>query len=368
MMRSLRTLGLSCTFAILAMVFGHLPATAGELKRDIPAATKIIDSDNSSFKDMEPSGLVSGGSSVLYMVSDNGKIVKLTLGSDSKATAETLFNEAKGNDFESLAVVPAKSGFLYIGVEGSGKDKPSIREFNLSNKSFTKNEWKLEGVSDDMEGMTFVPDDKVKDGFKGYFLACSQKSTTVYGYHLPSSNTHKKKTFKADFKVELRDAKTGMSDLYYSPDTSVLYVAYDDENPGKKGDQALWEYERSGKGKDASYGLIAQTTMPSPGFEAITVTSTSQNAGDLPVVGLYAGFDLSSKQPSGKNRIDLYPGYLAYQVCGGKASTCADILHSHCGWCASGKADQPRASYGWSKGPVTGNCKTWIWEAKDCKK
>jgi hypothetical protein len=377
-MRSFRTLGLSCLFSILAMVLGHLPTAAGELRRDIPAVKMVIDTSAADFEGMEPSGLVPGGKDILYMVSDNGKIVKLTLSFSTDperspavtAKAETLYEETdkkKGN-FESVAIVPGKSNLLYVGIEGTGKNKPSIRELNLTTKTFTEGSWELKEVSPHVESMTFVPDGTAKKGFGGYFLAASSGKGTVYAYDLPTERKkNKTQAFGSAFTVNLPQAKSGMSDFYYFADKSVLYVAYDDENPGTTaGNQALWEYERVGTGKNASYGLIAQTTMPNPGLEAVTAITDADKP--FPTVHLYTGLDISTRQPKQKNRIDLYSGYLTYAICGGRASKCSDIRGSHCGWCKSGSTDQPRAIYGSYTGPVTGSCQSqnWIWTYDKC--
>jgi hypothetical protein len=368
MMRSFRTLALSCLFYILAMAPGHLPVAAGELQRDIPSVKTVIDTSAAGFVKMEPSGLVPGQGNVLYMVSDNGKIVMLTL--TDPVTAHTIYAETdeKQGDFESIAIVPGKSDRLYVGVEGSGKkNKPSIREFNLTTKKFTDQRWELKDVSPHMESMTFVPDDTAKKGFGGYFLAASSGNGKVYAYDLPAT-LKKTKSFGSAFSVDLPKSQKGMSDFYYFPAKSVLYVAYDDENPGATaGNQALWEYERAGTGKSATYGLIAQTRMPSPGLEAVTATTRSDTP--FPTVHLYTGLDISSTQRKGdqKNRIDLYSGYLTYSICGGTSSVCSDIRGSHCGWCQSDNAGQPRARYGSSGGPVTGICQNWTWKYDDCR-
>jgi Esterase-like activity of phytase len=349
-----RTLAPKYLLAFLSIVLFTLPLAAAQLQG------------------LEPSGIVSRGGDTLYVVSDNGKILEVTL--DLKTDPVTVESskyifegtEDKSNDFEGVAIVPGKAGFLYVGVEGV-KDKktnirPSIKEFNITDKKFTGNVWELKDIAYDdnsgMESLTFVPDRTAsKKGLGGYFLAAGQKDKKgeIYVYDLPVNSKPKTSTVSKSFSFSIKQCKT--SDLYYFPARSVLYVAFDEPCSGKPG-RAVWEYKRVGEGKKASYGLIAQTTFGKPGKEAITVVE--KTAAPSPAVYLYLGFDTT--EAGNKNRVDLYQPYEEYPRCGGENSKCSDINGSHCGWCASDN----KALYGSFDRPQEGKCQNWIWKSEQC--
>lgn len=362
-MRDLRVWEVLCLSAVLCV--SSAPYLAAELKRDVPSAQKITEK-----KDLEPSGIVSTDEKILYVVSDNAKIMKIILkiDKDGAVTVESddyIFQGDKSDknyDFESVAFVPDRPGFLYVGIEGHKKKKqdikPAIREFNLTTNDFTDQKWELKDIDyndkSGMEALTFVPDTTAKGGFKGYFLAASQKDKKgkINAYDL---DPMKSGAVSKSFDFTIKQCKT--SDLYYYPTAGVLYVAYDEKCSDKPG-KAVWEYKREKTGKDATYGLIAQTPLGNSGegLEAVTAVAKASQS-----VYLYLGFDTNKEG----NRVDLYQPYQEYTLCGGKKSTCKDIQGSHCGWCQSATGDN-HAFYGTSAGQTSAMCQNWIWKNSDC--
>jgi hypothetical protein len=309
-------------FVGLLAVAASLLAFPGTAAAKTPCLALVSDQDAKTPKPLEPSGMVWDGKSTLYIVSDNGQIVSIpVVDASTSAPAEwtVLYQWVKGkssgdkekaeNDFESVARVPGRDDFLYVGVEGDDCSKcagSTIKEFSISGKTFTDKAWLLGGKN--MEAMTFIPDATVDpEGFKGYFLTAAQNSDNLHRYdlNLEDGKTAAEKTAPA-FTPAI-GKKT--ADFQFSPGNSVFYVVYDDDDDYDKnnpGDQRVEQYTR----KDGAFANRIVTELPySRGVEAVADVLKGE------AVNLYIGIDMSGKQrPTKKapNRVDLYAPFPDY--------------------------------------------------------
>ena len=175
----------------------------------------------------EPSGVVwSGGN--LFTVSDSGILTKIS------PTGTILNNWVLSGDFESVTVTNVNN-YVYIGVEG-GSTNPQILEFNPTTGSLTGKSWSLSGMdmaaNTGMEGLTWVPNGSspYTGTSGGVFYAASQYSTAkVYVYNVDLSTSGTVSPIAGATFVPSSDGRV-LNDLYYSPDTSILYVLSDGAN------------------------------------------------------------------------------------------------------------------------------------------
>ncbi len=362
-------------FPCLLAFAASLPMLPGAAAARTPCLALVSDQEAKTPKPLEPSGMVWDGKSTLYIVSDNGQIVSIPVAApyttdptqwtilyqwDKKGSGD---KEKAANDFESVARVPGRDDFLYVGIEGdncSKCDGSTIKELSISGKKFTGNAWLLGGTK--MESMTFIPDAAVDpEGFKGYFLTAAQNSGTVHRYDLELGG---KKTVTENTNVPTFTPaiEPKNSDFQFSPGNSVFYAAYDDDSehdPAKPGKQRVVQYTRSGN----TFVNGITTYLPySRGVEAVADVLKGGT------VSLYIGIDLSSKQrPSANapNRVDLYAPFPNYDDCPCAAQTsCGLIKGTNCGWCASLHRALPGTEDG---GPSVGTCVNWIWKSSSCK-
>ncbi|MES1244732.1 MAG: hypothetical protein ABUT39_24200 [Acidobacteriota bacterium] len=297
--------------------------------------------------DLEPSGMVWDGKVTLYLASDNGILARKTLAGESwlpiydqrtySGTLPKGYTAKAFNDFESLAIVPGDVDHLYVGIEGTkscAECLPAVAQFDLTTGQFSSTVWKLGGLQysekSGMEALTFVPDKTAKGGFGGFFYAASQDDQYTRSYDLPSTPG----TSPAAGTVVMAFPGKQISDFYFSPYGSEMYITYDDEHDN--GNQRVDEYTRVGVNKFEF--LLSTPLKGSAGVEAVTVS------GPKPSV-LYLGMD--AKTPTITSA----------------SSSCSDIKDTQCGWCPAG-ATGPRP--GNEKGPEVGNCLNWIWRTYNC--
>ncbi|HET9227056.1 MAG TPA: hypothetical protein VFR31_10340 [Thermoanaerobaculia bacterium] len=365
-------------------------------------------------KPLEPSGIVWDGKQTLYMVSDNGIIAKKAVSAAPTDSWTCIYPDkdpisSPDNDFEGVAFVgPCQANHIYVGVEGTtkpGGEPPTILEFDVVKEKFTGRKWKLGcigyGGGSGVEAITFVPDNaatKVENGgFGGYFLASSQGDSKVYAYDLDSfgdGSELSKVGFVAD-RIAARlngNTKYKISDFYYSPAGSTLYVTYDDEDT----QQSISTYAKLGRRND--YVLQANTPLVnSGGVEAVTAAITeNRRYFGAPITGssdLYLGLDQGSINKYSNNCTGIKDTECGYCVPGavgprqgtsakpaagacenwiwstskcecGVVKECGGIENDQsCGWCQSTSQAMP----GTSDGPATGACTNWIWSHRNCK-
>lgn len=279
------------------------PCTAGE---QIGSGYTLT--SNGQDVTLEPSGLVVL-SNKLYMVSDNGYLMRIAVGSGAtpSTTAWTMVHNftndpdySDDSDKYDLECITVATGSLMVGVEGSSKYNPHILRYDTATDAPTGSVWDLGDVTltgGGMEAMTLVPSSACppaqKDNaanpayyggdqyYGGYFFAAYQSKTGyVYVYDLPkggggtqSVNTHLK-------KFELKDGDGAMitleaSDMCFADNT--LFVLFD--GGGDQDELHLFSIRSDGTGLDhvaASYlPSITGVWTAKTDFEGITIDGTN---------------------------------------------------------------------------------------------
>lgn len=119
----------------------------------------------------EPSDSV-WANGTLVLVSDDSRL--LAMDKDGNNVRQVWIGKRKKYDFEALAFVPGRPGFLYLGVE----EPPRILEFGIETLKRTGRSWDLSGAFEDlpenagMEALAFVKTNRSRSG--GYFGSFNQ--------------------------------------------------------------------------------------------------------------------------------------------------------------------------------------------------
>lgn len=192
----------------------------------------------------EPSGLLwHEADSVLYTVSDDGKVTVMTADGNNQETREPR-KAGIGKDYEAITMVQDHPDLLYIGVE----HPDSIVEYNWRTGQFGEKWWDLTSVMTGpnnlgLEGLAFVPNEFLpanrQSNSGGVFFAGIQRSPVaggsdiddylIYGFDIDLS-TSKRIASWWGIPVPAGTPGGDISDISFNADTGLLYVLYDGAN------------------------------------------------------------------------------------------------------------------------------------------
>lgn len=207
----------------------------------------------------EASGIVwDNFTGALWVVGDEGQLSRMLR--DGTSTAN--WSLPTPVDFESVTVTGTTQR-IYLGKEYP----PTILEYKSSSTAkptSTGSSWQLgfpATSSNGMEGLTWVPNGYhpyANSSSGGVFFASSQTNGKIYVYDVDLS-TSGSTAFRGSFTP---DASHDISDLFFSTDTSTLFVLYDTANK-------VLEIDTS----TTSFSIMRFYTLPSTttGQEGVTL-------------------------------------------------------------------------------------------------
>ena len=232
----------------------------------------------------EPSGIVyHSGLGKLVLVGDGGDVTTMNIdGSD-------IDNDHIGGDFEAVTVANTGTDLVYVGVE----NPDSIKEFDISDGSFTGNQWDLTtwmiGASNQgLEGLTFIPNGShpyANSSSGGLFYAGLQEDGDIYVFDIDVTSSYTVNEDDYIAKITLNDSRTDISGLDYSTETGLLYAIFDSSNE-------LLEIDPL-----SSYSIINTYNLPGNTQEGISIVSNcpdtsassylAEDSGDVKVYNNY---------------------------------------------------------------------------------
>ncbi len=213
-----------CLFATLIALPAHAVTEDWPANDTAHDLTFAIDAVTSSF---EPSGIAwHAGLELLVVVSDNGKLCTFTV-DGTNTQCKTL-----GSDLEGVTVVDAETSLVYLAVE----NPDSIVEFDLDTMSLTGYSWNLTNwlassdANQGLEAVTFVPNGShpfADSTSGGVFYTSMQEKDDVFIFDIDLSVNG---AVDALGSFEPHDKWYDSSDMYFSTDTGLLYIIYDNYN------------------------------------------------------------------------------------------------------------------------------------------
>lgn len=183
-----------------------------------------------SSSNVEPSGVVwHPRLNQLFFVGDEGEVIRMNVDGSSRTTW------LAGGDLEGLTIADSASNYVYLALE---KTNDSILEFDVSSGQLTGKSWDIssylisgaDAAHQDpnlgMEGLAFVPNGKhpyTNSNSGGLFYTGLQYNGKIYVFDVNLSSSGQFSYVDSFTPVS---GRSGISDLYYSADTNILYVLF----------------------------------------------------------------------------------------------------------------------------------------------